>query len=342
MPDHRTESRRLAPSPARTDWYGAAILLTVAASLTLAHLHFIAIPRADARFELHTSIVEGSAESPYRYRVLIPYTAHAAASVLERAAIAGYRNAVGVFSEALTFFGLAGGLVVFYFYLRRWFGAEAALAGALFAASMTAFAFTHVLYQPWGWWELAVFTGGLWLAQENRRWSLLALIAAATLMRETACLVAVLYVLTRWREESPGRVLAWGGLLGGVSLILLAGLRLALGWAPHVGAGRYENPLTFRLVHNFTTPMPALTLILFFGVLWMLALKDRRRKPPVLRRALWFMPIFLALYLAAAHMEEPRYYFAVTPIIVPLAFMSLFAYRLPGEALTGADSAQTA
>lgn len=342
MPDRSTEGGLPAPSPARADGYVAAILLAVAASLTLAHLHFIAVPRADARFEAHTSIVERTAESPYRYRVLIPYTVHAVASALERGAGAGYRKAAGALGEAITFLGLAGGLAIFFFYLRRWFSAEAALAGALFAASMTALSFTHVLYQPWGWWELAVFTGGLWLAQDNRRWSLLALIAAATLMRETACLLALLYVLTRWREEPPLRVLAWGGLLGGLSLAILAGLRFALGWAPHVGEGRYESPLTFRLVHNFTTPMPALILVLFFGVLWALALKDRRRKPAQLVRALWFVPVFLALYLMAAHMEEPRYYFALVPIVVPLAFMSLFAYKRTDEPVNAADSARTA
>ncbi len=109
------------------------------------------------------------------------------------------------------------------------------------------------------------------------------------------------------------------------------GLRFALGWALHQGQAENPDPLFFRLKYNFTHVMPLVTLVLFYGIFWLLALKGLRSKPRPLVNLLWFIPVFLAVHFFSAHMNEPRYYYELAPIIMPLALMSLFAWRQNGE-----------
>lgn len=307
----------------------AAILaiLGLTAAITLAYVHFIAVPLADARFEMHQLIIRKEALSPYRYRVLLPWTIHWIASWAEGAGLFSYRAAVARLYAASTAIGLAAGFALFYGYMRRWFSPEAALAGPLYLCALMPFAFMHVAFQPWSWWELAVFTGGAWLALEGRRRPFLILVIAASLLRETAGLLALVYFLGRMGAERPRPLMLWAGLCGAASAGVFFGLRFALGWALHVGQGTYPDPLFHRLKYNLTHVMPLATLMLFYGIFWILALKDLRAKPRPLVNLLWFVPVFLAVHFFSAHMNESRYYFEIAPIIMPLAMMSLFPWR---------------
>lgn len=290
------------------------------------HAHYIAMPKADQRLEAHQAIMRGDAPSPYRYRIAIPYAVEGAATVVSRLTGLAQRTVTGALYEAQLFLSLAAGLVLFWFYLRRWLSDEAALVGCLYLSSLIGFTFMYVLLQPWGWWEFPVFTAGLWLAQEKRRVALAALIVAGTLMRETVALLAPLYFLTRWRTDSAKSVFTWTAILGGSGALTVVGLRLWLGWAPHVGA-ELENPLTYRLMHNLTTLMPAATLVLFYNVLWYFAMRRHPAQPESLRRCLWYVPLFLAIHGVAAHMNESRYYLTIAPVVMPLALIAMF----PGQ-----------
>lgn len=306
-------------------------VLGLTAAITLAYVHFVAVPSADARFEQHRLIIQKEALSPYRYRVLLPWTVHWIASGADAAGLLSYRAAVARLYAAFTAMGLAAGFLLFYRYMRRWFAPEAALLATLYLCALTPFAFMHVLFQPWAWWELAVFTGGIWLAHEGRRWPFLILVIAASLLRETAVFLALLYFLGRLGTERLRPPALWAGLCGAASAAVFFGLRFALGWALHVGQGTYPDPLFHRLKYNFTHVMPLATLALFYGVFWILALKDLRAKPRPLANLPWFVPVFLAVHFFSAHMNESRYYFELAPIIMPLALMSLFPWR-KGEA----------
>lgn len=287
------------------------------------HAHYIAVPKADERFEAHEQIVRGDAPSPYRYRVAIPYTVERIAQLTSHLTGLRPRIVTAALYEGQLFLSLAVGLVLFWFYLRRWLSDEVALGGCLYLSSLIGFTFMYVLLQPWGWWELPIFTGGLWLAQDKRRFALAALIVVGTLVRETVALLVPLYLLTRWRTDSVRSTIGWTALFGALAVGVFASLRLALGWAPHVGA-ELDNPLTYRLIHNVTTLMPVATLILFYNVLWYFAVRTHPGQPDALRRCLWYVPLFLAVHAVAAHMNESRYYLSIAPVIVPLALIRLF------------------
>jgi len=317
----------VAPDEVRQDRAALLVIAGLCIAITLAYLDFVALRYADRRFEHHQLIVQGEALSPYRYRVLLPWLAHGIASAVSHWKILPYRTTVGGLYVAFTGIGLTVGFLVFYLYMRRWFPPQTALLGTVYLCALAPFTFLYISFTPWAWWDLAVFTAGIWMAHEARRLSLLCLIIGGSFLRETTVFLAILYFLGRRGADPPRSLLLWTGLYGGSSAAVFLGLRFALGWAPHVGQAEYANPVFHRLVYNVTHVMPALTFVIFFGVLWILAVKELHGKPQMLKNLLWFIPIFLVVHLFGAHMNESRYYYEIAPIIMPLALMSLSPRR---------------
>jgi hypothetical protein len=315
---------RFALNEVRQDRAALLVIGGLCVAITLVYFHFVALQYPDRRFDIHQLIVQGEALSPYRYRVLLPWLVHGIASGVSHLRIFPYRTTVGALYVVFTGVGFAVGFLVFYLYMRRWFPPQTALLGTVYLCALAPFTFMYIYFQPWAWWDLAVFTGGIWMAHEERRLSLLWLVIAASFLRETAVFLALLYFLGRRGADSPRSLLLWTGLYGASSAAVFVGLRFALGWARHVGQAEFSSPLFYRLVYNFTHIMPALTLVIFFGVFWILALKHLHAKPRILTNLLWFVPVFLVVHLFSAHMNESRYYFEIAPIIMPLALMSLF------------------
>ncbi|MGC8732406.1 MAG: helix-turn-helix domain-containing protein, partial [Halothiobacillaceae bacterium] len=304
-------------------WAPGAVIVTICVALTLVYVHFVALRYADARFDDHQSIIQKKALSPYRYRVLLPWLAHLIGWAASRLEILPYRTAVSGLYVAFTWAGLTAGFLLFYRYMRSWFPMEGALLATLYLCALTPFSFMYIRFQPWGWWELAIFTAGTWLICEGRRLALLALIVAASFLRETAVFLAILYFVGRFGAEPPRCLIAWTAALGTSSTAVFLGLRMFLGWAPHVGQDQYENPLFFRLIYNLTHIMPLLTFIIFYNIFWIYSLRDVTIKPRRLVQMLWFIPVFLIVHIFSAHMNESRYYFEIAPIVMPLAMMSL-------------------
>lgn len=328
------------PAPVlRLDRVALLVIVGLSAAITLIYVHFIAVPYADSRFESHELIVRKEALSPYRYRVLLPWLIHGLASGAAEAGLSSYRAATARLYVLFTAVGLAAGFLVFYRYMRRWFTPESALAATLYLCALAPFTFMYISFQPWAWWELAVYTTGTWLVHQGRRWMFLFLVIVASFLRETAIFLPFLYFLGRLGAERLRPLMLWAGLCGAASAAVFLGLRFALGLAPHVGQDIYPDPLFHRLKYNFTHIMPLVAFVVFYGIFWIYALKGLRGKPRSLTNLLWFVPVFLAVHLFSAHMNESRYYYEIAPIVMPLAFMSVVPWRTedPGAGFGTSD-----
>ena len=60
---------------ARLRWTTLAIILSVSSVLAYIYFRQVGSPYLAERIELHGQILRGTAESPYRYRVLVPFIA---------------------------------------------------------------------------------------------------------------------------------------------------------------------------------------------------------------------------------------------------------------------------
>lgn len=163
-------------------------------------------------WELHQAMHEGTALSPWRYRVLLTIVPSQSASL------------------AQTGFGILhfAAFAVLYALLSAY---SRSAAPALFVAAVV----PTMLAAPWGWvgamtvLETASWVGLLILARERERWrwarsAALALALAAALNRETAVFLAALWLLVT-------REWGWAAAIGAITAGVFVGLRLLLGTA---------------------------------------------------------------------------------------------------------------
>ncbi|MBI4720092.1 MAG: hypothetical protein HY770_02465 [Chitinivibrionia bacterium] len=126
-----------------------AVLLLLSTSMMVWYMHFreIDIPKKLPRMELHSQIIDKTAPSPYRYRILVPYAAEGLAGALEpalgrdRAFLAAY-GAI----EAASIIAL---VLILYSLCVQFFAPLPSLLGALTANLSLVVALRDHYFQPW-------------------------------------------------------------------------------------------------------------------------------------------------------------------------------------------------
>jgi len=322
MGQYETCTIRLILDVARREKIVILLLLGISIMLSIVHTFTVDFPRSVDRLQLHRQIIEGTAQSPYRYRVLLPVIAHVGAIAAQSSGRITYRKAVTAIYIGIQFAAIFGGLTLFYGYSQIWLPRIGALVGTLFVAAMMAPTFLYYFFQPWGHLEFLTFTAAMWLIEKQRPGWFALLVVIATLNRETGCFLVVLYGLCNWQRLPQRRVFAVTTALACITATTILGLRFVRGFALHEGQERPDF-LVYRFVANMTHPLPIISVICFFGVLWVLAFRNLQEKPALLTRALWYLPVFFTAHLLAANIEEVRYFLTICPIIVPLAMLSL-------------------
>ena len=170
-----------------------ALLFSISLAIGDYYYHRIDKPNLEARLKLHGKIIDGTARSPYRYRILVPFVMEALAKTLPRFIPANKRFLLSylVYDIAVVFFILG----LLFVYLRLWFSVEQSLIGVLFVSSTMIVAMKNHYYQPWSFLETVLFTFGL-LAIFKKKYVVFAvLVVLATLNRATAIFLPLAYLL---------------------------------------------------------------------------------------------------------------------------------------------------
>jgi hypothetical protein len=324
----RTPEPRAGES--RIGWTTFAIVLSVSAALAYVYFRQVGSPYLQERLELHRQILQGSAESPYRYRVLVPFVAEALARGLS-AVLPGDRAfllAYGLYDLAAIFLLLG----VLYRYLRAWFSNEQALGGVLFAAATMPVALRDHYFQPWSILEAGLFAAGLLCICRGRRWTLAAIVALASFNRETAVFIPLAFLLANASiggTGEPGRmpVRRAALLFAGYCAIWAAvffGLRAVLGGAPPA----MPRPEAFsRNTAGAVTLRAIVRAGLLFGAFWIFAVAGFRRAPGFVRRVSLVALPYLAAVLVWGMWHEVRLLMPLYAIIVPLGLSFLYRGR---------------
>lgn len=311
----------------RIGWTTCAIVLSVSAVLAYVYFRLVGSPYLEERLELHKQILQGTAESPYRYRVLVPFIGEALARSLS-AVLPGDRAfllAYALYDFAAIFLLLG----VLHRYLRAWFSNEQALVGVLFAAATMPVALRDHYFQPWSILEAGLFAAGL-LCIRDRRYRLLALVVAlASLNRETAIFVPLAFLFTavgargedKTSHPSSGKAaLLFGGYVA-IWAAAFFGLRAILGDAPRV--------VTVEEILSRNTIPPAIFrsvvhLVLVFGAFWIFAVAGFRRAPEFVKRTALVAPPYLAAAAVWGIWYEVRVLMPLYAIVIPLGLSFLY------------------
>jgi len=279
------DAKRDEPSGSgrRIDWAALAIILSVSAVLAYGYCRQVGRPYFSDRLIIHDQIMDGTADSPYRYRVLAPFFGEALRRALgaalpdEQAFLAAY----ALYDLAAIFFMLA----MLFAYLRMWFSRERSLVGMLFAAATMPVALRDHGFQPWSLLEAGFFAAGL-VCIYQRKYALLALVVlAASLNRETAVFIPLAFLVANigTRENADGgapaprRMLVQFAGLACLWALAFFGLRFILGSAPSV------ETMSGLFARNTTSAVLARAVLrasLIFGVFWVFAMAGFRRVPP--------------------------------------------------------------
>lgn len=267
---------------------------------------------------MHNQIIEGTAPSPYRYRILAaglvqPLNAYFSHTLTEPAAhVAAY-----VIGHAVAFPLM---LLTLYAWLARWFRPMLALNGVLLTAVLIPIVFQDYAISLYNILEVAFFSLALLLMSRetiSKRGVLLAiLVVLATLNRETAILIPLAHV-TLYRT----RHMAFSALLIGLWVVVYGGLRLALGPAPDlitVSEIWYKNTGGSGYVVSSWIKNQALLV-----PLWLLAAVGYRYAAEPLRRLGWLIPLYVGLFLVFALWHEVRLLLILFPIALPYAVSAL-------------------
>ncbi|MFA4948016.1 MAG: hypothetical protein WC674_05840 [Candidatus Krumholzibacteriia bacterium] len=314
----------------RAGWTTFAIILSVSAVLAYGYYRQVGSPHLTDRLELHGQILRGTAESPYRYRVLVPFIGEALTRALS-AVLPGDRAfllAYALFDLAAIFF-LLGAL---FRYLRVWFSNEQALIGVLFAAATMPVALRDHYFQPWSILEAGLFTAGLLCIYRGRLWTLASIVALASFNRETAVFIPLAFLFANASIRGAGEsdrmpVRRTALLFAGYCAIWAAvffGLRAVLGGArpavtlPEVFSRNATPAVTLRAIMRAG---------LLFGAFWIFAAAGFRRAPEFVRRVSLVALPYLAAILVWGMWHEARLLILLYAIVIPLGLSFLYRGR---------------
>lgn len=311
---------------AKADICAWALLASVALAVGFVHVYFtIDLPNIQARTQLHQDIIAGTAADPYRYRVLFPFLAEVLLGVFGKTS--------GVFLgtyRVLATLAVGLGIGALYAYLRSWFSRDKALIGALFAGAMMVIPLRDHYFQPWSMLEPGLIALGLLLMYRRRFAALTAVVAIATLNRETAAILVVAFaaseLLVMAGKRSADRTqwlrsLGWVGASAAAWAVAYFGIRLMRGDAVAVedAAAIWKfnsDPQTFRYAVE--------AWVLFLGPSVALVPLGVRYAPPFVRRVAWAIPVLLAMFLVGSRWHETRGLMTVYAFAIPLALSFMY------------------
>lgn len=311
-----------------------ALLLSLAAVLSFEYYMNVSKPFLPDRIDLHTAILDGEAPSPYRYRVLVP-----AVGALLWWAFGNVTSSVQAFVLAywlLDFAALAGFLVLLFVYVKRWFTWQTSLLGVFFCAGMLPLTFHEHYFQPWSLWEAVFFTAALILIADKRFYLFGVIVALATLNRETAIFLPLLFLLTTQEGVDPfkqlwrinRKELAWFLTYLLIWGVIFAGARALRGPSPHLESLASILKSNLLPKHLFKS---VVYWSLFLGAFWFFVVTGYRNAPSLVRRSAWIIPPYVLVLAVWSYWFEVRLLAPLLPVLLPLGLTAFTRLTTAGE-----------
>ena len=312
-----------------------AIILSVAAVVAYGYFYRVDRPNLDGRFLLHNQIIDGTAGSPYLYRVLVPFFCALVTRLLSAFMLPSraFLVAYGIYDFAAIAF-LLGTL---FAYMRRWFSWELSLIGVLFVAGTLPVALADHYFQPWSILEVGLFAAGLLAIVRERHLVLALIVLLSALNKETAVLIPLAFLVTGFGANAggarvgplgiePARVARFVGYVA-LWLAVFVGLRLLRGNAPQIHTIREILAMN---TSSYKLTMTVLRGGLLFGFFWVFAALGLSRAPGFLRKTALVVPFYIATVIIWGIWAEVRLLMPLYAILVPLGLVFVDGRRQRG------------
>jgi hypothetical protein len=308
----------------RAEWPAWILIGIVATAIaTNAFDYSVLVPQPQLRYEMHRAIVDGTAPSPQRFRVLVPWTLEPAIRAASR--FTDPEQAFRRVYFAFHFVALTALLLGVYAYSRLWFSRDRALIGALVVGSTL-----HLVLRMGEYWDFSPIPERSWFAPwsllepvfvalalvllANKRLGALALVVALAALNSQASVVlpCIAIAAAMTKRASRGDALA----IAAAWIAVTVTTRLWIGGLVPTSITLEEN-----LAH---LPSSAINLALFLGPAIVLAAAGFRRGPADAKLALIAATPFLAGVALVGYWWDVRLLTPLYPIAAPLILSGLF------------------
>lgn len=307
------------------------LILSVSAVIAYEYFSGVDQPNFELRLELHDQIIRGTAPSPYRYRVLVPFMMEALTTALSHfiSKKAGFFLSYAIYDLLAVFFLLG----LLFVWLKNWFSKEHALIGVLFVAGTMPIALQDHFFQPWSLLEAGLFSAALLAIYQKRYFLLVFLVVLASLNRETGILIPLVFLLTSLDGKSymkERRNIEWKPIvvfciIFTIWAVIFLGLRYHRGYAP--GAGTLME-LFIRNTSGGNLLFVILNVSLFLGGFWLFTFLGYKYAPGFIQRTALIVPFYLLLVIIWGAWREVRLFMPLYPVLVPLGLSFLFQQDL--------------
>jgi hypothetical protein len=297
----------------RVDRLCVLVYLSIAIATAFADLRMRAYPLHVVQTYI-PGVINGTEEAPGLYRVLAPFM------------IDGLARATGTslqtiwYATRLLWFFAA--YCAIHLYLRAWFPPESALTGVALTAAILPLLFTNSWAHPDHIPELALFTLAAWTIATGREGMFAIALALAALNRETSVFLLLLYFLAK-----PLRVphILMTGLWAGEWFLIYGGLRYVRGFHHYEYWQLGRNFQFLKLLPaNFDPFYRAYAYFGLFAFGPMIYLSTKARNAPLfVRRAVWVVPVFVAVALVFSSIIESRIFTPLFPLTLPAVMFCL-------------------
>ena len=356
---------RTERSVGRTLVYVLLLLVIYGAAANFTLVEFIRYPglnSAERGFfgeNFYGDMLYGTAPRPYVGRVLVPWLVRGAVAITPPAARASLARTLGTtlavtpgmepfarlgYEFTLTRLLLFGFLLGFALALRRLAQVTVGFTGAARdALPVVALFLLPALYgyssQLYDFPALCLFTMGLLFLAEGRDVLYFATFAVATVNKETAILLALVWLLVRAGKAGRGRLVGglllqcgiWLAIRGGIALLYHGNQGGDVAWRLGRNIAILASPatyLSFRAVGNWLVLPGGLSIVYLPLLAW--ALVALRGSPPFLRQAFWIaVPLAIAALLFG-NIDEMRIYYEFVPVLLLVLADSLRRSFQPG------------
>ena len=301
-----------------------AIIVSIAAALTYNYFWFIELPGINARMLLHQSILDGTAEPPYNYRLLVPLLTESSANIISFVSGIPFKISFALSYIIYNIFSLSLFLFTLYVYLKEWHSKSLSIIGTLFCAALLPISLRDHYFQPWSLIEAWFFVMTMYATYKARFSWVVIITGLAVLNRTTGIFIPLIYLLgsvdfkalINHPQNSNIKSIAYKfTLLVSISLVLILIVRNIQEGGAHI------HSLTWIFEHNitrFNLAMALINLSLFSGAWWVFSIFGFKHADRYTKQLLVFVPLYLVPIIIFGLWKEVRMLLPIYPIIISL------------------------
>lgn len=307
----------------------SVIFIILTLSLTLSYLYYneVILSEFSRSVELHSQILNNEAYSPYQYRILVPNLLNL--FIVPISSMVSYNLAFKVISIIYFFSCITIYLSILYSFLSKFFDNFQSLFGIMIIGITIPLALRDHYYQPWTILEALFILISMILIEKDKFVSLILILILATLNRETAVLIPLLYFFIKvfsfsitnkefnieYKNLSKflGLIFVW--------LVIFFGLRMLL-------PSNTDN-ITLASVWEFNTSKYGLfkafiNISMFLGFLWIYLISGFKQSPDFIKKSSLIIPIYLLAVLLFGMWYEVRLLIILYPLFIPIILSRIF------------------